>query len=131
MQVAMHPVVNVVDDSQSRIRTLEDQVARLRSELARKERAPAPPVATSEVSTGAAADVAGGGESAASMEARLQAQLRENEALLQGREALARCFLFYFDCVVGIHVTECSQQIHDRRSCSAGCLLPLNTAMHA
>ena len=81
MQVAMHPVVNVVDNSHSRIRTLEQEVLKLRGELSRKERPPPAPPAAAEPHV----------ESADSMQERLHAQLQENEKLVRGREALARC----------------------------------------
>lgn len=74
-------MVNVVDDSQSRIRTLEQEVQKLRSELSRNEHAPAPAAAPAPSPQA---------ESSDSMQMRLQAQLQENEKLLRGREALAR-----------------------------------------
>jgi hypothetical protein len=78
VQVKMRPVVNVVDDKNSRIRTLEEEVRMLRSELASKEQQNQ---LESDTSSTSAADVA----------EALQAQLQRNEALTQEKESLARC----------------------------------------
>lgn len=82
MQVKMQPIVNVVDDSKSRIRTLEEQVNRLRNELALKER-------TKQSEVPKADELQRSG----SMQERLQAQMLENRTLIQDRETLARCKL--------------------------------------
>jgi hypothetical protein len=78
----MHPIVNVVDDSKSRIRTLEEQVNRLRNELALKER-------TKQSEMPKAEEL----ERSGSMQERLHAQMLENRTLIQDRETLARCAL--------------------------------------
>ena len=92
MQVAMHPVVNTVDDSHSRIRTLEDQVARLRRELAQKENAPPPPPPEPSVKVDDASEKNSEQQArTAGMHERLQAQLAQNQELIRHRETLARC----------------------------------------
>lgn len=73
----MRPVVNTVDDSQSRIRHLEEQVQRLRLELDQKENAPVATKARDENHT-------------LNMQERLAAQLAQNQELIKHRETLAR-----------------------------------------
>ena len=82
----MHPQVNTVDSSHSRIRTLEEQVQRLRRELLQKEQAPPPPPPPPAAATSERENVEESG-----MHERLQAQLAQNKELIKAREALARC----------------------------------------
>ena len=102
----MHPVVNVVDNSHSRIRTLEQEVLKLRGELSRKERPP-PPSPAAEVPHV---------ESADSMQERLHAQLQENEKLIRGREALARCGAARILKQLSHHAVVSLSPAHDRTS---------------
>lgn len=76
----MRPVVNVVADKNSRIRTLEDEVRMLRSELAAKDN-------PSQLGTD------NSGYSAPDVEEALQTQLARNEALTTEKESLARYYL--------------------------------------
>lgn len=73
----MRPVVNVVADKNSRIRTLEEEVRMLRCELAAKDN---PSQLGTDNSSISALDV----------EEALQAQLARNEALTSEKESLAR-----------------------------------------
>jgi hypothetical protein len=77
MQVKMRPVVNVVADKNSRILILEEEVRKLRSELAAKDNLSQ--LGTDNSST-----------SALDVEEALQTQLLRNEALITEKEALAR-----------------------------------------
>jgi hypothetical protein len=86
VQVTMRPQVNIVGDSESRIRSLEDQVRQLRKELATKEHEPSSPPADATPVTVIGSDA----ESAFEVESRLQLQLQQNQELLMEKEALAR-----------------------------------------
>ena len=77
----MRPEVNVVADKDSRIRTLEEEVRMLRSELAAKD-------TPSQLGTDNSSI------SAPEVEEALQTQLARNEALTNEKESLARyCLL--------------------------------------
>ena len=78
VQVAMRPLVNIVDDSQSRIRTLEEQVQHLRRELQEKEQRQHAEKEATALRSG-------------SMQAQLQAEVAKNQELVQGKQTLARC----------------------------------------
>lgn len=77
LQVQMRPEVNVVADKNSRIRTLEEEVRMLRSELAAKD-------TPSQLGTDNSS------VSAPEVEEALQTQLARNEALTTEKETLAR-----------------------------------------
>jgi hypothetical protein len=85
----MHPVVNTVDDSQSRIRRLEEQVQRLRLELDQKEKAPAATSVEDEHRT-------------LDMQERLEAQLAQNQELIKHRETLARYCTLHSVCLPSV-----------------------------
>lgn len=85
MQVTMRPQVNLVGGSESRIRSLEEEVRQLRKELTSKEQGGAAAVGGAQLSPAA--------ESVPTIEieTRLEAQRQQNQELLLQKEALARC----------------------------------------
>ena len=99
----MHPVVNTLDDADSRIKSLERQVRTLRQELAAKERsgapAPASGAANATASPGAvaAAEMPSSAAEAGThadpdhMATRLQTQLHHNKQLQDDTQLLGKC----------------------------------------
>lgn len=88
VQVKMTPKINVVANSESRIRQLEEEVQALRNQLLEAERQKQ----LNRIGASAASDGISGGSETNEQLDLLEAQLQlENDTLRQDKEALARC----------------------------------------